>query len=83
MISKIFINVKKCKSLYRVKISSHYNLGISLQGLGRFEDAEASYKKAIALKPDNVEAHYNLGILLYEIKQYRKAAEQFKLSNFC
>ena len=32
-----------------------------LQELGRLEEAEASFKQAIALKPDFVEAHSNLG----------------------
>ena len=76
MISKIFINVKKCKSLYRVKISSHYNLGITLQELGRLEEAETSHRKAIALKPNYANAYYSLGLLLFEAKQYEKAAEQ-------
>ena len=55
-------------------------MGITLKELGRLEDAEASYKKAIALKPDNAEAHYNLGITLKELgsledceASYRKA----------
>jgi predicted O-linked N-acetylglucosamine transferase (SPINDLY family) len=34
-------------------------LGNTLHQLGRLEDAEASYYKAIALKPDYVEAHSN------------------------
>jgi tetratricopeptide (TPR) repeat protein len=36
---------------------AHYNLGITLQELGRIKETEASYNQAIALKPDYAEAH--------------------------
>ena len=35
-------------------------MGNTLRELGRLDDAEASNRKAIALKPDYAEAHYNL-----------------------
>ena len=38
----------------------HYNLGIVLQELARFEESEASLRQAIALKPDYPEAQNNL-----------------------
>ena len=37
-----------------------------LKKLGRLDEAEASYRKAIALKPDYAEAHNNLGNTLQE-----------------
>ena len=55
-------------------------MGIALKELGRLEEAAASYKNAIAVKPDYVEAHGNLGNTLQElgwieqaINSYRKA----------
>ena len=39
---------------------AHYNLGITLQELGRLDDAAASYNQAIALKPENIKAHNQL-----------------------
>ena len=42
-------------------MQAHSNLGVTLQGLGRLDEAEASYNQAIALKPDYAEAHNNLG----------------------
>jgi tetratricopeptide (TPR) repeat protein len=44
---------------------AHSNLGITLKELGRLDEAEASYRQAIALKPDFAEAHSNLGVILY------------------
>ena len=36
---------------------AYHNLGNTLTELGRLDDAEASLRKAVALKPDIVEAH--------------------------
>ena len=35
---------------------AHYNLGNTLQKLGRLDEAVASYNQAIALKPDHAAA---------------------------
>ena len=48
-------------------------MGITLQQLGRLDDAEASYKQVIALKPDSVEAHNNLGNILKELGRLDEA----------
>ena len=39
----------------------HSNLGITLKELGKLEEAETSYRKAIELKPDYAEASQQLG----------------------
>ncbi|TMG88430.1 MAG: tetratricopeptide repeat protein, partial [Betaproteobacteria bacterium] len=39
-------------------------LGMSLQNLDRLADAESSYRRALALKPDYPEAKTNLALLL-------------------
>ena len=56
---------------------AHYNLGNTLQELERLEDAEASYKQAIALKPDFVEAHNNLGVTLKKLDRLEEAIEAY------
>ena len=43
---------------------AHSNLGNTLKGLGRLEEAVASYRTAVALKPKFAEAHSNLGVVL-------------------
>ena len=43
------------------------NLGAALQELGRSEEAEAAYRKAIVQRPDFAETHYNLGNTLKEL----------------
>jgi predicted O-linked N-acetylglucosamine transferase (SPINDLY family) len=39
----------------------HNNLGNALGAVGKWQDAEASYRQALAQKQDYAEAHYNLG----------------------
>jgi tetratricopeptide (TPR) repeat protein len=53
-------------------------LGNSLQELGRSEEAEASVRKAIALKPDFAEAHYNLGNTLQELGRSEEAEASYR-----
>jgi tetratricopeptide (TPR) repeat protein len=53
-------------------------LGNTLQELGRLDEAETSYKQAIALKPDFVEAHSNLGKTLQELGRLDKAELSYK-----
>lgn len=42
------------------------NYGIALKALGREDEAEAAYRKALELKPDYPGALYNLAMLLFE-----------------
>ena len=42
-------------------------MGTTLREVGRLDDAEASYRQAIALKPDYAEAYNNLGVTLKEL----------------
>ena len=52
-------------------------MGNTLQELGRLEEAEASYKQAIALKPDLAEAHNNLGNTLKELGRVGEAIDSY------
>ena len=44
---------------------AHYNLGLSLEKLGKDADAEASYREAIRLDPKDARIHWSL-MLLFE-----------------
>ena len=52
---------------------AHFNLGIVMQELGRLDEAEASYKKAITLKPDFIQAIKNRWLLLFSQKRFEEA----------
>ena len=49
---------------------AHNNLGNTLQELGRLDEAEASYRVAIALKPDLVAALINRWLLLFNRREF-------------
>lgn len=51
----------------------HFNLGNALRPLGRLAEAEASYRTALKLKPNDVDAHNNLGIVLKELGRWEDA----------
>ena len=53
-------------------------MGNTLQELGRLEDAETSYKKAISIKPVLAEPHSNLGITQQELGRLEDAETSFK-----
>lgn len=60
---------------------AHNSLGMALRLQGRDKEAEAAYREAIRLNPDQAEAHYNLGILLMEVGDYRGALSELRTSN--
>ena len=56
---------------------AYSNLGITLKELGRLDEAEDSYNKAITLKPDYAEAYSNLGIALKELGRLDEAEANY------
>jgi tetratricopeptide (TPR) repeat protein len=60
---------------------AHYNLGNTLNELGRLDEAEASYTQAIALKFDFAQAHYGLGKVLYVKGNRDLALENIEKAN--
>jgi tetratricopeptide (TPR) repeat protein len=54
-------------------LASIINRGIALKELGRLKEAETSYRKALALKPDLAIVHFNLGNVLLEMGCPEKA----------
>jgi len=56
----------------------HYNLGVKLHKLGKLDEAEVSYKKAIELKPNYFQAHNNLGSTLQKIGKLDESEASYK-----
>lgn len=61
---------------------AHYNLGVTLSGLGRIDEAIVHYRRALEIKPNDPGAHNNLGMALSGLGRtdeamahYRKALE--------
>ena len=49
-----------------------------LAALERFEEAEALFRRTLALEPNNAVAHFNLGYTHDKRGQYHKAIEEFR-----
>ncbi len=54
------------------------NRGNALRGLGRHEEALASFDKAITLKPDYAEAFYNRGVALQDLGRFEEALASYE-----
>jgi tetratricopeptide (TPR) repeat protein len=53
------------------------NLGHTQRGLGRLEDAAASYSRSLALKPGCAVTHHNMGNTLLELERFEDAAASY------
>ena len=56
-------------------VDCYYNIGVSQMAKQQFTEAEASFKKAIELKPDNADAYTALANLYNSQKKFDLAAE--------
>jgi predicted O-linked N-acetylglucosamine transferase (SPINDLY family) len=56
----------------------HNKLGNALQNIGQPENAIASYRRALEIKPTFAEAHNNLGIVLKNIGQLESSMASFR-----
>jgi tetratricopeptide (TPR) repeat protein len=65
---EVIAKVPTCQDCY-------YNIGVSQMAKQQYTDAEASFKKAIELKPDNADAYTALANLYNSQKKFDLAAE--------
>jgi tetratricopeptide (TPR) repeat protein len=57
---------------------AHYNLGVHLDGQGRWDEAIAHYRRALEIKPDFAEAHYNWGVDLARQGRWDEAIARYE-----
>ena len=73
--------LERCERLIALRpedAQAHKERGNRLQGLGRPEEAIASYEHAIALDPDYADAHYNRGNILNQLRRHEQALASFE-----
>jgi protein O-GlcNAc transferase len=56
----------------------HYNLGVVLEKLDSFPEAESAYRRALAANSGWADAHYNLGLLLRRRQRLQEAVVCFR-----
>ena len=55
------------------------NLGVTLERLGRKDESEAAYLKALRVDPNSAQPHYNLAVLYWN-RDWARAAEHLRSS---
>ncbi len=58
--------------------AAHYNLGVLLNDLKRYDEAEKEYREAIRVDPEYAAAHSSLGDLLNNRGRYDEAEKEYK-----
>jgi protein O-GlcNAc transferase len=53
------------------------NLGTSLLGVGKIDEARAAFKKAIDINPNSVNSYFNLGNLYLDLGQYEDCIKSY------
>jgi tetratricopeptide (TPR) repeat protein len=56
----------------------HYYLGMSLQRVGRVQEAIGQYEQAVLINPNYAEAHYNEGVALEQAGRTQEAIEHYE-----
>ena len=59
-------------------VEAHNNLGSAFKALGRYEDAVASYRKALVIDPGSAAAHSNLGNALKALGRSEDAVASYR-----
>jgi tetratricopeptide (TPR) repeat protein len=57
--------------------SAHYNLGLIYQQRGQYEEAKASFRRAVEIDPNETDAHYQLGRIAREEGRLADAINHF------
>jgi len=57
---------------------ANYNLGNTLFRLGKLDEAESSYRQAIALMPNYTQAHYNLSVTIQKLGRLEEAEASYE-----
>jgi tetratricopeptide (TPR) repeat protein len=66
------------KSSSTLSASAHVSAGNIYMKMGKFEEAIAAFRRALALNASSAEAQNNLGEALGELKQYPRSLEAFQ-----
>lgn len=67
------VQLEKAVNLAPQDATVHLMLGLTLQDLGKFLEAETKFRLALSLRPDLLEAQQSLGLLLVRNQKYEDA----------
>ena len=58
--------------------SWYFNIGLTLDELGRYDEALEAYTKALRIEPDDIEALHRLGVDLARLGKFDQALKSFE-----
>jgi tetratricopeptide (TPR) repeat protein len=58
--------------------TAKFNRAVELQRQGKFDEATAEYRAALAIKPDYIDAQANLGVVLARLGRYDEAVAAYE-----
>ena len=64
-------------------LEAHFNLGNTLMGQGKLDEAIAAYRRAIGIKPDYAAAYTTLGIALAGQGKFDEAVAAYRRAIGC
>ena len=78
-VSESLVASQKSVQLNQQDAEAHSNLGVALQERGKLDEAETSYRKTIAFKPDKfANAYDQLGVILQKKGEFEEAEVCYK-----
>ncbi len=69
---------KKLVSRYTNTFILYQILGISQDGLSKFNEAAENYSKALTIQPNTPDLHFNLGITLTNLNRFKEAEASYR-----
>ena len=58
--------------------SWYFNIGLTLDELGRFDEAIEAYRQAVSIEPEDLQASHHLGLDLHQVGRFHEAIESFE-----
>src|SRR5437588_5600906 len=70
--------LRAATSINPYNASWFFNIGLTLDELGRFEEATDAYRQALGIEPDDLQSLHHLGMDLHQVGRFREALEAFE-----
>ena len=69
--------IQKAIAISKHNATYHFNLGVSLFQLARYEEAKESYLAAIKIKPTDQKSLFNIGVTIQELNKHEEEVKYF------
>lgn len=82
-LEKAEVNFKKAEEIYKSRVNSnpspqnHYNLGLVLFSLKKYDKATKEFEESIRRNPEYIDAYFMFGLVLDELGKYEEAKKKY------